>query len=262
MEIKNILLDYWFSAREADVYITCLELWTAPVSSVARLLKLHRVTIYSVLKNLVEKSFITEVIKQNATYYTALWPEKLLKMLEDKYTNFKNSLPEFLAISSKFGNKPKVKFFEWIEWVKQMYNDLLDYPGEEICSFLGTWNIDKKLSSYLNLRFLPKRVKLKMHAKVILNNDAVNKQNYAALKKTSKKSLTEYKVYNYPFFNISNEIDLYWEDKVAMVLFSSEEMSGIVIQSKPLHDSLKSVFDLVRSCCPENEKPTPTRKQR
>jgi len=254
MEIKSILVDYWFSDKEADVYITCLELGSTPVSSIARIMKSNRVTVYSILKNLVNKWVITELTKKNTTYYSTIWPDKLLKKLQDKCENFEKSMPLFLSIVNKLDNKPKVKFFEWIEWVRQMYIELLDSWSDEVFSFLWTWIIDKKLVDYLNLQFLPKRIKIGMHAKVILNNNQLNINYYAALKKTGKKTLTEYKVYNYPFFNMSNEINIYWKDRIALVLFSNEEMSGIVIQSKHLHDSLKSVFDLIWSCCPENDK--------
>jgi sugar-specific transcriptional regulator TrmB len=53
--LKQILLDYGFTDKEADIYLTCLELGNAPVSSIARLLKDNRVTVYSILKNLVKK---------------------------------------------------------------------------------------------------------------------------------------------------------------------------------------------------------------
>jgi hypothetical protein len=39
----------------------------------------------------------------------------LLRKLEDKYTTFKEKLPELMVLAEKFGNKPKVQFFEGVE---------------------------------------------------------------------------------------------------------------------------------------------------
>ena len=50
--------------------------------------------------------------QKNTTFYTVVSPEQLLKNLEDKYAKFKEKLPEFNAIASIGGSKPKVQFFE------------------------------------------------------------------------------------------------------------------------------------------------------
>jgi electron transfer flavoprotein alpha/beta subunit len=41
-------------------------------------------------------------------------PDILLRQLEQKYESFKNKVPELLAVSEKFANKPKIQFFEGI----------------------------------------------------------------------------------------------------------------------------------------------------
>ncbi len=45
-------------------------------------------------------------------------------------------------------------------------------------------------------------------------------------------------------FDIYNEINLYGGNKVLMVMFRSEEMIGMVVKSKLLHDTLSALFDL------------------
>lgn len=258
--LKQILLDYGLNDKEADVYLTCLELGNAPVSSIARLLKWNRVTIYSVLKNLIKKWIATEIIKSKTTYYSVISPEKLLKRTEDKYQNLKKALPEFLAIANKFDNKPKVQFFEWVEWIKELYNDMLDHPKEWVFSFLWVGELAKELKDYLNLQFLLKRIKIKMSAKVILCDDKKNKENYKVYQSKNKKLLTEYKVFDHDFFKLYNEINIYWGKKVSLVMFTQDEMSWLIIHSKKLHDTLKSIFDLIWLCEPKNVKQT-TRKQ-
>ena len=82
------------------------------------------------------------------------------------------------------------------------------------------------------------------------------KQKYAVYQRPGENLLTEYRVLDYDFFKLYNEIDIYGKDKVSVMMFSEDEMSGLIIHSKKLHDSLKSIFDLVRffsKCSPQKE---------
>lgn len=240
--LTDILEQFWFSEKESKVYISCLELWHAPVSSIARNVQENRVTTYSILKNLVTKWIAQTTTKNKSTYYSVVSPDKLLQNRESKCQTFKDKLPEFMAMASKFDNKPKVKFFEWIEWVKKIYEDQLLSEKETISAFLGVWVVSGKILDYLNLHFLPERIKIGLHAKVLLCNQD-EKEKYSVYN-SSKKLLTEYRILNYDFVKFYNEINIYWNDKVAVMLFSEDEMSWLIIQSKKLHDTMKSIFDL------------------
>jgi hypothetical protein len=47
-------------------------------------------------------------------------------------------------------------------------------------------------------------------------------------------------------FNMESEINLYNNGKIFIAMFSKNEMSGLVIESKNLYSSLKTIFDLLR----------------
>ncbi|MCF7834638.1 hypothetical protein K9M48_01085 [Candidatus Gracilibacteria bacterium] len=241
--LSQTLKEFGLSEKEANVYLACLELGHAPVSSIARNINENRVTTYSILKNLVKVGIAQTLIKNKSTYYSVISPDKLLKTREMKCENFKSKLPEFMAISHKFDNKPQVQFFEGIQGVKQAYEDILSSQTKNISSFLGVGSVSKNLLEYLNLQFLPQRIKIGIHAKVLLcSND--QKADYLVYNKKSKQALTQYKVLDFDFINLYNEINIYGDNKVLFVLFGEDEMSALIIQSKKLHDSLQSIFDL------------------
>jgi len=60
-----------------------------------------------------------------------------------------------------------------------------------------------------------------------------------------KKALKESKIIQDPAFEIESEINLYGPNKVAIALFSGDEMSGFIIHSPKLYKSLMSVFNLL-----------------
>ncbi|MFZ2150517.1 MAG: helix-turn-helix domain-containing protein [Candidatus Absconditicoccaceae bacterium] len=242
--LSQILKEFGLSEKESNVYLSCLELGHAPVSSIARNINENRVTTYSILRNLVKIGIAQTIIKNKSTYYSVISPDKLLKMRETKCENLKAKLPEFMAIAHKFDNKPQVKFFEGLEGLKQLYEDMLSSNTEPIHAFLGIGSASQNLLNYLNLHFLPERIKIGLHAKVLLCNEE-KKKDYPAYT-SSRKFLTEHKVLSFDFVKLYNEINIYGNDKISLVMFSEDEMSGLIIQSKKLHDTLKGIFDLAR----------------
>ena len=160
-------------------------------------------------------------------------------------------LPDFLAIAEKYdNNKPKVQFFEWIEWVKKMYNELLWSKDHVIRSFLGTHEVSPALKNYLNNSFVPLRISHKIKAKVILCQSPANKEYH----QTNKKNLIETIFVDHDIFHLPCGIDIHWWNKVSFVMFSDQEMSWIVVTSNKLHDTLASIFDFIWETNKKNAK--------
>ena len=244
--LSQVLQDNGFSKKEADLYLICLEMWTAPVSSIARRAKENRVTVYSVLKNLAKKWIIIEEIKNKSRYYSAISPQSLLDKYQQKYEKLKEKLPEFMAIANKYDNKPQVQFFEGLEGLKTFYEWVILYggegmgPDEPYLTFTWTWNMDPGLERYLAQEFIPWRLKFPRKTMSILSGKSDNK--YMKYHETSHNTLT----INDPIFNFADEIIIYGGDKVSITMYDTNEMCGLVISSKTLHNGLKSMFNLIR----------------
>ena len=130
------LQNYGLSEKEARIYLTTLELGTSIASTIARRAELNRATTYTLLEDLKRDGIVNETTKEGVKYYSVISPDILLKQLEQKYESFKDKVPELLALAEKFGNKPRIQFFEGLEGVKKMYGDLLTSTTEPICAFL------------------------------------------------------------------------------------------------------------------------------
>ena len=92
------LQNYGLSEKEARVYLTVLELGTSIASTIARRAELNRVTVYTVLEEMIKKAIILSETINNIKYYTAVHPEALCKNFENKYISIKESLPQLLEI--------------------------------------------------------------------------------------------------------------------------------------------------------------------
>jgi len=220
-------------------------MWAAPVSSIARRAKENRVTVYSALKNLVNKWIIIEEIKNEGRYYSALSPQSLLDKFHRKYEALKEKLPEFMAIASKYDNKPKVQFFEGLEGLKSIYEWIILHGGDDMekdesyLTFTGTWDIDPAFQDYLVNVFAPWRLKFPRKTKSILAKNYKNRYIEYHTKQHDYLTIDD------PIFDFSDEIVIYGKDKVAMAMYNSNEMCGLILTSKTLHDGLKSMFNLI-----------------
>lgn len=239
--LLETLKQYGFSDKEAKVYLAGLELGSAPASTIARHAGENRGTVYSILKELIKKGIAQEIQRDELSYFSVITPTILFKNLEDKYTIFKEKLPEFMALAEKMWSKPKVQFYEWVEGIKAIYNDLLN-SETEISSFLWVEDIHPEVLEYLEEDFLHERKAKKIFAKVIL---AANIHSKGYLWK-DKKWFKESKIIDDIWFSMDGEINLYWPNKVSIILFDKKEMSGLLITSDRLYHTLKNIFDLLR----------------
>lgn len=249
----DILRDYGLSEKEAQVYLTSLSLGSAPASSIARKMNENRVTVYSILKKFTTDGIAYSITKKNTTFYHVISPDDLCKNLEAKYTKFKEKLPELNALASLGWNKPKVQFFEGIEWLKQLYIDTLssDVPGE---SFLWDQKMNKTLENRLYSEYLPQRIKKWVKFRVIVANKEQSKYYY----NITKKDLIEKKHIPWLSFWVQGEIQLYWPNKVAISMDHDDELAWLLIESKQLYTSMKNIFDFIRS---QNDEANPTTQQ-
>jgi len=218
-----------------------LELGTSIASTIARRAELNRVTTYTLLEDMKRDGIVNETTKDGVKYYGVISPDILLRQLEQKYESFKEKVPELLAMAEKFWSKPRIQFFEGLEGMKKMYTELLTSKEHIIRSFLGSHETHPILRDYLNEYFVPQRVKNKIKAKVICCESDDNKSYHSI----NKKNLVEVKFIKDDIFHLSCGIDIYAGNKVSIVLFSKEEMSGVIVTSKKLHDTLVSIFDFI-----------------
>ncbi len=239
--IQNVIKNLGFTEKESKIYIACLELWNALVSSIARNSWENRITVYSILKDMKKRWIAMELTKNNIKYFSVIEPEILLKKEREKVEMLEKSMPELLAISNAFSNKPKLYFYEWINWLKEIYEDLLT-SNTDIKAFLWYSNIENKnFLRYALDDFLPRRIKKNIFAKVILSDTEKNRE----YKKIDKKNNRESIIIDSDIFKIKNEINIYWGNKIAISLFSDKEIWGLIIKSKTLYETLESIFDLV-----------------
>lgn len=241
-ELVITLKNHWFSDKEALLYLTLLEWWKSWAAKLSRMTWIKRVTIYALLKSMIEKSIVTSFQEKWVNIYVALSPSKILNRKKQQLDDFEQKIPDFLSIADKRWRRPQIEYFDWISWIKRMYDHLLLFKNP-IYAFLSDDNIHENLQDYLNIEFVQKRRKKEIHAHVLVNDAPINQQYKNEI---IDDPYTTVKLIKESFEWLQWEIILYWENNIMFALYSPDELVWYIIESRQLYTSLKTLFTFVR----------------
>ena len=243
MEIKHILEQLGLKDKKADVYLAALELGSATVIEISKKAGIKRTTCYDILMDLIKMGLVSETSKGKKRLFIGEDPEKILGDLENKEKLLSGILPQLKAVYNIKGVKPKIRFYEGKEGLREVYADTLKYSGE-IAAFASE-DVVRALGREWADDYLKKRVKKNIRVRVILpKTEYVFKiiGEDRELLRTSKLIDPQ----KYPF---SIEINIYGHKKVA--LMSSREEMGIIIEGDEVYKTMKLIFELLWDNLPE-----------
>ncbi len=110
---------------QASVYLAALELGQATMQQLARKSGVKRTSIYNFIDELKERHLITEAKKHKRSVYSAVHPDKLMEIEQERIKELNSLLPELMAIQNSSPIKPKVTFHEGFEALKEIYADFV-----------------------------------------------------------------------------------------------------------------------------------------
>ena len=122
---KQILKELGLTNNETEVYLTLLKTGSISVNEIAEKSGLHRQAVYDALDRLLEKGFVSFVIKNNKKYFQGINPEKILEYLKEKEDNFKYILPDLLNLTRLPREDTFVEFFKGKAIVRTVYRDII-----------------------------------------------------------------------------------------------------------------------------------------
>lgn len=226
-----------FTEKEALVYLACLELGESNIQQISKKSGIKRTTVYDVIESIKERGIISTVTINKKIHYYAEDPRTIEDSLEEKKGLLRRILPELLSVTNIIDKKPKIRFFEGVDGIKEVYKDTLRFPGQELIGWgspKATENFD---AEFLTNYYIPARLKDKISVRAIANQNEV----WNNLKLIDEKSLRKTRLVNknLPF---DVEIDLYGGRCVAV--FAFEEKIALIIESEKIYTTLKSIFEM------------------
>lgn len=237
MNITRELQQLGLTDCEADVYLYLLEHGIASPPELALGTAIARTNCYHVLGRLKERGLIEEQQRGKRKVYVARDPRALLEGLEQKREMVQKLLPDLRGLYSVPKNKPKIRFYEGWEEVKEIYWETT--RAEEVRALGST----KRLSD-LDSQFLHQYWGLIKKRGVIF---------YDILTAGSKESMEEFRTILGALYDVSllpsdyGDIPtdiLIWDDNVALIALN-EPIFGTVLTNASLAKTFRVILDIM-----------------
>ncbi|MFH1207485.1 MAG: helix-turn-helix domain-containing protein [Patescibacteria group bacterium] len=248
--IAKTLTQIGLSEKEATVYEALLNLGKANMGKLLPKVPYKRGNTYDILEDLKNKGLVTEAEERGKKIFIIGPPDKLQGYLESREksvvqakANLKNILPDLKSAFNLITERPNIKFFEGIEGMKQIYDDILE-EGQDIQLVRANYEpvFEKQIVPIVN-NFIKTRMKHNQKVTAITPmNERANPKNRKP--DDDKTILMQRNWVSAEKYSAPVEIDIYG-DKVALLSFS-KELVGVIIESPQISEALKQVFELAR----------------
>lgn len=229
--------------KEARVYLAALELGETNIQRISKKSGIKRTTSYDIIESLKEKGLISYIKKQNRTLYYAQDPREIENMLEEKKNILKKIMPELLSITNLWDRKPKINFFEGVEGIKEIYKDMLRYPGKEVRAWIAETAFSDNFKNFFYDYFTPQRKVKKIWVRAFIQNS----NDMREYKKREAEELRKSKIIP-ENFQIKASINLYGTNKISIIAF--EEKIGLIIESEKIFLTLENIFEMLWEVLP------------
>ena len=241
IKIENLLKKAGFLDKEITIYLTLLEMGRGVVSEISRKAGVNRTTGYVILDSLANKGLVSISGKEPKQEFMAEPPENLAQYLNseiEKQKTISSELTELLPEMSslyKKGDRPKVRFYEGIDGLKQVYEDTLT-STETIVAYATYDDMHKALPNYFP-NYYKRRVEKGIFARGIV---PATPMAYERVKENKNES-RELALVPADKYMFSPDIEIY-DNKV--MIASWREKLGIIIESAEIADAMKKIFEL------------------
>lgn len=238
-ELKSIGLE----SDESAVYVAGLELGASTILEIARKTGMNRTTLYGVVERLMEKRLMSRSVAGKKTLYIAEPPEKLTLLLNDRLSKLNDLLPELVSLGRNGVFKPKMKYFEGVEGIKNVYRDSLACKEKAVFAFVGVERLTAKskvLNEFWENEYRIGRKKNGVRGRVIIPDNVEGR----ALKAKDATHDRESRLVPASQYNFEGEVLMY-DDVVCFISYTDNEEFALSLESTSIAKTLRMIWNIV-----------------
>jgi hypothetical protein len=163
-------------------------------------------------------------------------------MAEERVERAKELIPQLSSLMSTLAFKPKIRFYEGLEGIKSIFEDVLTTQGE-VLGYTSLKGLIDLFPDYFR-QYCHKKIRNSIKTRYIApaaaeGVDIIDEY----FPKKYDPNLLEILMVNPKEFDFRNEIAIYG-NKVAVMSLNPDELIGLLIESATVAQTMKSVFDL------------------
>ena len=246
-KIKDTLEKLWLNEKEIKIYLTSLSFGQSPASVLWEKHKIARSTANYTCQSLVDKWLMNVIQKWNMFLFSPENPEKLLSMINREYEHVEKKfqatrliMDDLQSMINPERKLPKVKYFTWVDGLKEMFQDVLEL-WEDVRGFIDlSWDINQEILDYIKYDYIPKRYKKWMNAFSIFNDLDLSD----GWKKNSQSKNREYKILGNEQYPLENCVQIY-AGKVAFYSLKNDDLTGVIIENPYIFQTQLTLFQFI-----------------
>lgn len=236
MEISNLLEQFGLKEKETKLYLACLEMGQSTASQLSKKTSIQRTLIYDIAQKLIDRGMMTSISKKNKSSFSAISPQSLLKLEEQKVSRLKKMLPQLEAMYGAGGGKAKIYYYEGKAGIDHINNETLRYRGE-IVGFTTPLYVNFQ-QKYISKEYADRRREIGNRVRII----GEQSPEIIELKRHDSDFFRETKIVSKNLFSSDIELGVYGE---SVFVIDYKEEVGFIIENKSTAKTLKRIFDLV-----------------
>lgn len=232
--LENLFKELGINDEQAKVYLAALELGQANMNELAQKACLKRTSVYNYVEELIKMKLMASGKKRKRTVYSAIHPNMLVEIEKARLAELHRTLPELLAIYNKSKTKPTVTFYEGVEGIKEVLQDMLK-EKQTVSAFSDFKHMAAVFGDYYFDVFPPERAR----RRIISRNIVPDTPKARELAKKDARYLRETKFLQVP--DLKTEINIYG-NKVALNSYQSNTPFGVIIEDQNIAETLRTVW--------------------
>lgn len=235
-EIKESLESFGLSEKEMNVYISLLELGDSPVNRITEKSELLRVTIYPILKSLIEKGFVSRYSMDRKSFFKAINPEQITDKIKEIENKVKIAIPSLKELMNKNREKTEIELFRGKKGVSSFFEKI--YSGED--KELWAYGNGKAIDEIIKYQSLHAR-KLRINKKIKLNIKVNPTDKEYFVDKAYKK------ITSISFNKKLEQMEIYiiFGKKKAGMIDLKQDITAILIENEEIARYHGFVFDML-----------------
>lgn len=235
-DYRAMLRSIGLTASEAKVYLASLEHGPSTVVDLAKHANLSRPATYEAIETLVRKGLLSSFLHGKRHRYTAESPERVLAYAEAEARRRESTIREFSDVLGdlkllRSGDQPSLKFFEGLEGLRAIAEDLLASKPETTDEIANLDAVNQIFSADELKGIRQVLVKIKSKGRALLTGNVPGVREGIAARVLPPET--------FPFYG---DIMIYGP-KVAMITFKGK-LIGVVVENQILADTMRALFEL------------------
>lgn len=241
---ETSLQNLGLTEKEAKVYLASLELGPETAQNIAKKSIINRATTYVQIDSLKKKGLMSEFEKGKKTFYVAESPNRISSLLavfekdlELKKAEVSSILPGLLDMFAGMGERPKVRFFEGMEGVRGVLDDIIRIRPDTINILSDLDGVEKLYLKDQKMfdEYTEKRIKAGIKSKFLYTC-----KNGPVLQHEPGK-LRQAKYFQHLKMPIKADINIY-KNKVVLMSYRDNPI-GVAIENQDIADTFKAMLE-------------------